>query len=257
MGLAARRRYCLVVTITRESGRVLGCLIEKQLTTPQQYPLTANALLLACNQTTNRDPVVILDDETVLGTLGALKEQHLVRFVLPSHGRSVTRYRHVVDEVYAIDIQSLALLAVLLLRGPQTPGELRGRAERMAAFEAVDAVHDHLENLATHPEGLVRLLPRRPGQKEDRWQQLLAEQWADSSDPKPGVETSPFEARSEQQDAIGNDRPLSAEVSGAGHQALQAVRAEVADLRADVSALRASLAELDASVAALRRSLGD
>ena len=162
---------------------MLGCLVEKQLTTPQQYPLTANALSLACNQTTNRHPVVAMDDDTVLTALTQLKEQRLVRFVLPSHGRSVTRYRHVADEVYAIDTPALALLAVLLLRGPQTPGELRARTERMAPLATVDEVQSELERLAVHPDGLARLLPRRPGQKEDRWQQLLAQPWPDSAEP--------------------------------------------------------------------------
>ena len=127
---------------------MLGCLVEKQLTTPQQYPLTANALSLACNQTTNREPVVALDDDSVLRALDGLKEQRLVRFVLPSHGRSVIRYRHVLDEVYGLDVAGLALLAILLLRGPQTPGELRARAGRMVEFPAVESVQLQLENLA-------------------------------------------------------------------------------------------------------------
>ncbi|MGD0391086.1 MAG: DUF480 domain-containing protein, partial [Acidimicrobiales bacterium] len=134
--------------ITPEGGRVLGCLVEKQLTTPQQYPLTANALTLACNQTTNREPAVVLSDDTVLRALDRLKEQRLVRFVLPSHGRSVVRYRQVLDEVHGLDVEGLALLAILLLRGPQTPGELRARAGRVAEFRAVESVQLQLENLA-------------------------------------------------------------------------------------------------------------
>src|SRR5665213_4401191 len=115
--------------------RVLGSLIEKRLTTPQQYPLTLNALVLACNQTSNRDPVVHYDESVVESALSQLKDQRLVRFVLPSHGRSVVRYRHVLDEVLGVDDRQLALLAVLLLRGPQTVGELRTRTERMVDFE--------------------------------------------------------------------------------------------------------------------------
>ena len=139
------------MTITPEGGRVLGCLVEKQLTTPQQYPLTRNALSLACSQATNREPVMTLDDEAVQRALGELKELHLVRFVLPSHGRSVTRYRHVLDEVYGLDVPRVALLAILLLRGPQTPGELRARAGRMAEFDSVSTVQGELEVLATTP----------------------------------------------------------------------------------------------------------
>jgi uncharacterized protein len=163
--------------MTSEAGRVLGSLVEKELTTPQQYPLTANALLLACNQTTNRDPVVTLDDDTVTAALAELKELHLVRFVLPSHGRSVTRYRHVLEEVFGLDVQGVSLLGLLLLHGPQTPGELRTRAGRMATFPSVDAVHDDLSRLTNHPDQLAGLVPKRPGQKEDRWEQLLAERW--------------------------------------------------------------------------------
>jgi len=248
------------VTTTPEEGRVLGCLVEKQLTTPQQYPLTANALSLACNQTTNREPVVAMDEDVVLTALAGLKEQRLVRFVLPSHGRSVTRYRHVVDEVYAVDTSALALLAVLLLRGPQTPGELRSRAERMAAFAGVDIVQAELERLAVHPEGLVRLLPRRPGQKEDRWQQLLARSWPEGAEPDTGG-ADPSVASSDPV-AAADRRPsgwTSPAGSGGGEesdQGISALRREVEQLRAEMSALRVELAGLDASLDALRKSLG-
>jgi uncharacterized protein YceH (UPF0502 family) len=229
------------VTITPEAGRVLGCLVEKQLTTPQQYPLTANALLLACNQTTNRDPVVTMDDNSVMDALLGLKEQHLVRFVLPSHGRSVTRYRHVLDEAYGIDVQDFALLAVLLVHGPQTPGELRARADRMTTFSSIDPVLAHLERMATSPEGLVELLPRRPGQKEDRWQQLLAERWVGTDGPT-------------------DDGQAIANSAGPNRQAPNTAEhtspAELAELKAEVAELRSSLAELEASVAELRQSLG-
>ena len=113
---------------------MLGCLVEKQLTTPQQYPLTLNALAMATNQATNRDPVVELNDETVLAAVDELRSHRLVRVILPSHGRSVKRYRHVLDEVYGLDAPRYALVATLLLRGPQTVGELRARSERMVEF---------------------------------------------------------------------------------------------------------------------------
>ena len=153
---------------------MVGCLVEKQLTTPQQYPLTLNGLSSACNQTTNRHPVMVLDDRSIERALDELKALGLVRFVLPSHGKSVTRYRQVLDEAYGLDTQRVALLALLLLRGPQTGGELRARAERMTEFDSVGTVLHELEALAEQPGALVQLLPRRPGQKEDRWQQLLA-----------------------------------------------------------------------------------
>ncbi len=106
--------------------------------------------------------------------LQELKELRLVRFVLPSHGKSVIRYRHVLDEAYGLDAARVALLAVLLLRGPQTPGELRARTARLAEFDSLEALQGELQILSEQPEPLIRLLPRQPGQKEDRWQQLLA-----------------------------------------------------------------------------------
>src|SRR5271165_6337389 len=119
-------------------ARVIGSLAEKQLTTPQQYPLTLNALVLACNQSSNREPVVDYDDTIVETALSTLKDAKLLRFVHPSHGRSVTRYRQVMDEHFGLDARGLAVLAVLILRGPQTLGELRARTERMADFEHID-----------------------------------------------------------------------------------------------------------------------
>jgi uncharacterized protein YceH (UPF0502 family) len=156
-----------------EQGRVIGSLIEKQLTTPQQYPLSLNALVLACNQVSNRDPVVSYEERLVDDTLVSLKDAGLVRFVHPSHGRSVTRYRQVLDERLGLDNQELALVGVLLLRGAQTAGELRSRTERMAEFEGVGAVERDLERLNARPEPMVARVSRRPGQKEDRWTQLL------------------------------------------------------------------------------------
>ena len=156
---------------------MLGCLVEKQLTTPQQYPLSLNALVTAANQTTNRDPVVTLADDAVMAAVDELRGLHLLRVVLPSHGRSVKRYRHVLDEAYGLDAARSALLAVLLLRGPQTVGELRARTERMAELTSTGDVQGELAALAEHPAGLARLQPRRPGQKEDRWHQILAAPW--------------------------------------------------------------------------------
>jgi uncharacterized protein YceH (UPF0502 family) len=156
-----------------EQGRVIGSLIEKQLTTPQQYPLSLNALVQACNQVSNRNPVVSYDEREVDETLVSLKEAGLVRFVHPSHGRSVTRYRQVLDERLGLDTSQLALVAVLLLRGAQTAGELRTRTERMAAFEGITGLEAELARLAGGPEPLVARLPRRPGQKEERWAHLL------------------------------------------------------------------------------------
>ena len=138
---------------------MLGCLIEKERTTPQQYPLSLNALTLACNQSTNRDPVVAYGEEQVQAAVTALKKRGLARFVHPTHGRSALRFRHVVDEALGLDDRARSVLAVLLLRGPQTPGELRSRTERMAEFADVAGVESVLERLADRPEPLVRRLP--------------------------------------------------------------------------------------------------
>ena len=155
-------------------GRVLGCLLEKERTVPDQYPLTLNSLVLACNQSTARDPVMRLADHEVEGALASLKAQGLLRYVHPSHGRSVTRYRQVADEAWGLAPKAAALLAVLLVRGPQTAAELRTRAERLHDFSSLDVVERELRALVA--DGRAHLLDRHPGQKEARWQQLVADE---------------------------------------------------------------------------------
>src|SRR6185437_3717095 len=171
-----RNRLTEIVELSPVETRVIGSLAEKQLTTPQQYPLTLNALVVACNQTSNRDPVVVYDDSIVDGALSSLKEAGLLRFVHPGHGRSATRYRQVLDERFGLDARGLSVLAVLLLRGPQTVGELRARTERMADFGSLGDVEAELRGLASGPDPLVSRMSRRPGQKEERWTQLLADE---------------------------------------------------------------------------------
>src|SRR5580693_6867141 len=155
--------------LTAQEARVLGSLVEKELTTPDQYPLTVKSLLAACNQASNRDPVVDYDEGTVMAALDSLKAEKLIRFVLPSHGRTAVRYRHVLDEALGLDTRQCALLAVLLLRGPQTLGELRARTERMAVFDGLDEIEHQLQFLSKVAEPLAINLGRRPGQKEERW----------------------------------------------------------------------------------------
>src|SRR5271156_4158245 len=152
----------LRVRLSPECARVLGALVEKGLATPQQYPLTINALQAACNQTSNREPVVSYDETRVLTALDELKDLKLVRFVLPSHGRSVVRYRQVLDETLALDARQCAVLAVLLLRGPQTIGEVRIRTERMARFESLEELEHEFELLGSRDEPLVLNVGRRP-----------------------------------------------------------------------------------------------
>ncbi len=162
------------IMLTVIEGRVLGSLLEKERTTPDAYPLTLNALVSACNQSTSREPVMRLDDHEVEAALLSLKGQGLLRFVHPTHGRSVTRYRQVVDESWGIEPDAAAVLSVLLLRGPQTAAELRSRTERQHEFSSVDAVEVVLQQLAAAAH--VVQLERQPGQKEARWQQRVAEE---------------------------------------------------------------------------------
>ena len=156
-----------------EDQRVLGSLLEKQTTVPATYPLTANALRSACNQTSNRDPVVDLDQETVERTARALKGRGLLRIVWADTGRRVLKYHQVLDEVLGLDPDERALLTVLLLRGEQAPGELRTRSERLHGFASRDAVEACLHRMAERPQPLVRELERRPGQQDHRWVHLL------------------------------------------------------------------------------------
>jgi uncharacterized protein len=219
------------VELNPVEARVIGSLAEKQLTTPQQYPLTLNALVLACNQSSNRDPVVAYDEERVAEALDALKEAGLLRFVHPGHGRSATRYRQVIDERFGLDPRGLSVMAVLMLRGPQTVGELRTRTERMADFDSLSDVAAELERLCSGPDPLARRLPRRPGQKEERWAQLLT---GEPSEPDP----SPADS------AALSDREVEARPVSAGD--------ELATLRGDVNALREEVARISAIVEELR-----
>ena len=160
--------------LTSEQGRVLGCLVEKQLTTPQLYPLTENALIAACNQTSNRDPVVAYDLSTVRITVRSLREEGLLRMVHRSGERS-DKHHHLLDSALQLSTGQVALLAVLLLRGPQTPAELRARSERMHPFDSVAQVQGELDALAGRDDPLVARLERQPGRKEARYGQLLAD----------------------------------------------------------------------------------
>jgi uncharacterized protein YceH (UPF0502 family) len=150
--------------------RVLGCLIEKQRTTPDAYPLSLNALRLACNQSTNREPVVDYDERTIKAALERMSNRGWTRFASGASSRAL-KYRHLLNDALGLSDEELALLAVLMLRGPQTLGELKQRSERMHSFESLDEVGSTLDALAERE--LVRRMPRRPGQKEDRYAQLL------------------------------------------------------------------------------------
>lgn len=194
-------------------GRVLGCLVEKQLLTPQAYPLTDNALLAACNQTTSRDPVVSYDTATVRLAVRSLRENGFLRTTHRT-GERADKHEHRLPDALGLSALEVALLAVLLLRGPQTAGELRARTDRMQSFASVEEVESVLEGLASRPEPLVVRLERQPGRKEARY--------ADALVPREVAVAPPLV------DAPESD--LAREVA--------ALRAEVAELRAAVAALR-------------------
>ncbi|MDW5596331.1 YceH family protein, partial [Conexibacter stalactiti] len=173
--------------------RVLGCLIEKQRTTPDAYPLSLNALRLACNQSTNRDPVVQYDESVIRDALQHLYRRGWTRLT-SGHGSRAAKYRHLLDEALGLRRDEIALLAVLMLRGPQTPGELKQRVERMQHFDDLTAVHATLDALIA--AGRVARLERRPGQKEERYQQLLGGEEAEQVATAPPMRPAPVAASS-------------------------------------------------------------
>jgi uncharacterized protein YceH (UPF0502 family) len=248
------------IGLSAPQGRIVGSLIEKQLVTPQQYPLTLNALVLACNQASNREPVVAYTEEQVVGALDELKERRLVRFVLPSHGRSVVRYRHVLDEAFGVDAPQLAILAMLLLRGPQTIGELRTRTDRMASFDGLAAVEHELALLAGAAPPLVARLARRPGQKEERWDELLRE--PDLSGDTPPVPGSVGRPGSLDIPVLpgapgGSPSTVTEESPGSPTAAPPSeLASSMAELRSDVDRLTSDVVSLRAALEELRASLG-
>lgn len=194
--------------------RVLGCLMEKQMATPEYYPLTVNALVAACNQKSNREPVMELSDDDVQRALDRMQDEKLVWKVMG--GRAV-RYDHNLDLQLQLDHRSKALLALLFLRGAQTAGELRGRSDRLHAFDSIGEVEETLQWMASTSEPLVRELPRRPGQKESRWTHLLG--------------GAPVIAEEETSTAATSSEPLSARVHRL-EERLAVVEQELRDLKA-------------------------
>ena len=159
--------------LTEVEARIIGALVEKQLTTPEYYPLTLNALVAACNQKTNREPVVAYDDETIERTLENLRDKNLAYVFYGSSSR-VPKYKHMLPQVYELDERETAVMCVLLLRGAQTIGELNQRTGRLYEFSGLDEINETLEGLAKRDEPLVIRLERLPGQKEGRYAHLLS-----------------------------------------------------------------------------------
>jgi len=161
------------LTLSDTEVRVLGALIEKDITTPEYYPLSLNALVNACNQKSNREPVMQLDENAVRDALSGLQENRLAGPAAGADSR-VTKYEHRTQEVFNFTRAETAILCVLLLRGPQTPGELRGRAERMHRFETLEDVQSALQKLMQREPPLAKVLPRQPGTKESRYVHLMS-----------------------------------------------------------------------------------
>jgi len=201
--------------------RVLGCLIEKQRTTPDTYPLTLNALRLACNQSTNREPVVDYDEPTIRAALERLARRRYVRLA-SGHTTRATKYRHLLDDTLSLDAAQLAVLAVLMLRGAQTPGELRQRTERLHRFPDHDSLEAVIEQLSERD--YVKRLDRRPGQKEQRYTLVL-----ETDDEEP--------AASEPQPVTSDPGPLTSDTDAR----IARIEREVAELRAELAELRAQL----------------
>jgi uncharacterized protein YceH (UPF0502 family) len=240
--------------------RVLGCLIEKQRVTPDAYPLSLNALRLACNQSTNRDPVVQYDEETIRAALHKLARRRWTRLA-SGHTSRAAKYRHLLDEELRLDPGAMAVLAVLMLRGDQTPGELKQRTERMHAFPDLDAVQEALERLIER--GFAARLPRRPGQKEERYAHRLSE----DLDEADAVAVRPAAAAPAPSPAARPIAPAAPAAPGppgapARDERLERLERAVEELLAQQPAgerlerLERAVEELRAGLAALREELG-
>jgi len=215
--------------LTEIETRVLGALIEKDITTPDYYPLSLNALVNACNQKNNRDPVMTLDEAAVRDALATLQEK---RMAGPASGADsrVTKFEHRLQEVFNFDRREIAVVCILLLRGPQTPGELRSRTDRMYHFEALDDVISTLDRLAQREPPLTVVLPRQPGTKESRYMHLFS-----------GEPPVADEARSVARALL----PVTAGVNSTADR--------LATLEDEVTRLRQELAEVQQQLAAFRK----
>ena len=221
--------------LTPTEARVLGALIEKEITTPEYYPLSLNALVNACNQKNNRDPVTSLDEAEVRQALHSLETERLAG---PVRGDTrVPKYEHRVQEVFNFTRGEIAVVCVLLLRGPQTPGELRGRTERMYKFDELSDVQSVLQRLiAREPEPLVKLLPRQPGTKEARYAHLLS---GDVETFEPAQPNRYAEAPSHSYASTPSyAAPLSPEENEDLKERMAQLEAEVAILTRELSELR-------------------
>ena len=218
--------------LTPAQARVLGALIEKEVTTPDYYPLSLNALANACNQKSNREPVMELDEDELRLALRALEDRKLAGRALGSDSR-VTKYEHHLGEAFNFTRAETALICVLLLRGPQTPGELRGRTERLHRFDEISDVLGALQKLMERTPALVTMLPRQPGTKESRYAHLL-------SGPVAGALSASVVSASLPQCTAGPAAPLEA----GAESRIASLEAQVAELRENFAALQRKFDDL-------------
>ena len=227
--------------LTGPEQRVLGCLIEKRRTTPDAYPLSINALRLACNQSTNRDPVLNYDEHTVRDAAQRLSRRGLARLASGAGSRAI-KYRHLAEEGLGLDLAELAVLCVLLLRGPQTPGELKARTERLAQIESLAEIERLLYQLEAR--GYARRLPRRPGLKEDRFTHLLTDE--DEDDEDDIAEPTASDTLSARPPPVAHvaplPRPPAIPTDGLSDR-VKSLEAEVAELRTELNKLKEALGE--------------
>jgi hypothetical protein len=220
--------------------RVLGALLEKEITTPGYYPLSLNALINACNQKSNRDPVMALDETAVTQALDSLNEKSLAGQATSADSR-VPKYAHRLQEVFNFDRREMALLCVLLLRGPQTPGELRGRTERMYKFDDLGVVESALHRLMEREPPLVKKLPRQPGTKESRYAHLLAGEVEEGSAPAEPC-TGRYRAETHSGGGGAETQPVAAP-SIQDEERIARLETEVQSLRKEVADLRQQLGD--------------
>ena len=207
--------------LTETEARVVGSLVEKQLTTPEYYPLTLNALTAACNQKSNRDPVMSLGETELMSAIDSLRDKNLVYLYYGTGSRTV-KYKHMVPSVYDLDEAGVAIVAVLLLRGPQTIGEIRERTGRLHEFGGLDEVQQALDELTRRDEAIVVKLERQPGQKEARYAHLLSGEVA--------------------QEAV-TASPRAVASGGASNERIEKLESEVESLRSELAEFRATFDE--------------
>lgn len=206
--------------LTPVEARILGSLVEKQLTTPEYYPLTLNSLVAACNQKSNRDPVMSLSEPEILSAIDSLRDRNLVYLFYGTGSRTV-KYKHMLPSVYSLDEGGTAIMAVLLLRGPQTIGELRERTGRLHEFSGLNEVQEALDELLRRDDAVAAKLERQPGQKEARYAQLLS---------------GPIEA-------AATATTAAAAVAAPQSSRIEILEAEVADLKTEMVNIKAAFEE--------------